>query len=233
MQIIPAVDVLDGKVVRLVEGDFDRVTTYSSDPAAMVGDWVDQGAELVHVVDLEGARRGQPDHDLWRSLVDADLPVQAGGGLRDTDTIRAVLEIGVQRVVVGTLAVTEPERLADLGDRVESVVAAVDVRKGRARGAGWTDQGRIIDDVLDGLAAVGVDRVLLTGIDRDGTMAGPDVKLTSRVLDDGRFRVIASGGVGSVDDLVALAALGCEAAIVGKALYESRFTLAEAQQAVS
>ncbi|MPZ51912.1 MAG: 1-(5-phosphoribosyl)-5-((5-phosphoribosylamino)methylideneamino)imidazole-4-carboxamide isomerase [Acidimicrobiia bacterium] len=231
MQVIPAVDVMEGEVVRLVEGDFDKATTYSDDPVDVVRRWCDQGATLVHVVDLDGARHGRSRSDVWQRMAEAGLPIQVGGGIRDVETIRSALEVGVERVVVGTMAVAEPERLAEVADLVDRVVAAVDVREGRARGSGWTDTGRSLNDVLNGLAGNGVGRVLLTGIERDGTMSGPDLDLTSTVIDDGRFAVVASGGVGSLQHLADLSQLGCEAAIVGKALYEHRFTFAEAQAA--
>ncbi len=232
MQIIPAVDVMGGKVVRLVEGDFATATVYSDDPVAVTRQWFEQGASLVHVVDLDGARHGTARQDVWRRMVDAGLPVQTGGGIRDEETVRAVLDLGVERVVVGTMAISAPERLAALRDVVERLVVAVDVREGRARGAGWTDAGRSLGEVLDTLATHRIERVLLTGIGRDGTLRGPDLDLTTQVVEDGRFSVVASGGVGSLQHLADLAALGCAAVVVGRALYEGRFTLGEAIEAV-
>lgn len=226
LEVIPAVDVLEGKVVRLLRGDYDEVTVYGDDPVAAARAWVDRGAGRVHVVDLEGARTGATDLRLWSALGRAGIPFQAGGGIRHPETARAVLEAGAERVVMGTAAVWEPESLAGLG---RAVVAAVDVRGERATGAGWRDGGRHLSEVIDGLAEVGVERVLVTGIARDGTLEGADVELTRRVVADGRFAVIASGGVGSLSDLDALEEAGCEAVVVGRALYEGRFTLEEAQ----
>lgn len=226
-QIIPAVDVLAGEVVRLMHGDYERVTVYSDDPVAQARSWIERGATRVHVVDLEGARTGVPDTDLWASLAAADIPFQIGGGIRTVDQAAAALESGAERVVMGTTAVWRPESLSDLGD-TSRVVAAIDVRNGRAMGAGWLDEGREIRDVLDGLAAVGVGRILVTGIKTDGTMAGPELDLMKTTTTDGRFRVIASGGVGCLDHIAAVARLGCEAVIVGRALYEGRFTIEEA-----
>ncbi|HEX2152777.1 MAG TPA: 1-(5-phosphoribosyl)-5-[(5-phosphoribosylamino)methylideneamino] imidazole-4-carboxamide isomerase [Acidimicrobiia bacterium] len=226
LEVIPAVDVLDGKVVRLLRGDYARVTEYGSDPVETARSWVDQGAQRVHVVDLDGARSGEPDLSLWSKLGRAGVVFQAGGGIRSASVARHVLEAGADRVVMGTAAVWEPERLASFGS---DVVAAVDVRNGRATGSGWLDPGREIASVLDGLAAAGVVRVLVTGIGRDGTLEGVDLGLTRTVAQDGRFAVIASGGVGALSDLDPLAALGCEAAVVGRALYDRRFTLAEAR----
>lgn len=230
VQIIPAVDVLEGRVVRLMHGDYDRVTVYADDPVARAGAWVADGAPLVHVVDLAGARSGEPDAALWRSLAAAGVPFQVGGGIRTAEVARTALEAGAQRVVMGTAAVWDPAILADVGD-ADRVVAAVDVKGGRATGAGWLDEGRPIDRVLAGLAGVGVRRMLVTGISRDGTMEGPETELLGSVVADGRFAVIASGGVGSLDDIGAVARLGCEGVIVGRALYESRFSLPDAIRA--
>ncbi len=227
IQIIPAVDVLGGEVVRLMHGDYDRVTVYAADPVARAREWTDRGAALVHVVDLMGAKTGEPDVALWESLSAAGVPFQVGGGIRTAELARRALGAGAARVVMGTAAVWEPEILAEVGDP-DRVVAAVDVRGGKVTGAGWLDEGRDLQSVLDGLAEVGCRRMLVTGIGRDGTMEGPETNLLRTVLADGRFAVIASGGVGSLDDIRAVDALGCEGVIVGRALYEGRFTLAEA-----
>lgn len=225
LEVIPAVDVLDGRVVRLLRGDYARVTEYGSDPVEAARNWVRQGASRVHVVDLDGARYGAPNLGMWEGLGRAGIPFQAGGGIRTAAIACQVLEAGAERVVMGTAAVAEPGMLAGLG---EAVVAAVDVRDGQARGSGWLDQGRPLTDVLDGLAAAVVPRVMVTGIGRDGTLEGADLDLTREVVDDGRFAVIASGGVGTLSDLDPIAAVGCEAVVVGRALYDHRFTLAEA-----
>lgn len=227
MEIIPAVDVLDGKVVRLLRGDYARVTEYGSDPVAAARAWMEQGAGRVHVVDLDGARSGEPDLSLWERMGGSGVTFQAGGGIRSAAWARRVLELGAERIVMGTAAVWEPQSLSGMG---EAVVAAVDVRGGMATGAGWRDEGRCLPSVLDGLAGVGVTRVMVTGIGRDGSLEGSDLELTRSVVEDGRFAVIASGGVGTLSDLEPLAALGCEAVVVGRALYDRRFTLTEARQ---
>lgn len=231
LQIIPAVDVLDGAVVRLTHGDFARVTVYDPDPIARARQWMDEGAEIVHVVDLEGARSGRPSLDLWDRLAAAGVRFQVGGGIRTAALAEQALGCGAARVVLGTAAVWDPGVLGAISDP-SKVVAAVDVRDGRATGAGWLDEGRETAEVLEDLASQGIGRLLVTGIGSDGTMQGPEVELLEEVVSDGRFRVIASGGVGSLGDLQQVAALGCEGAIIGRALYESRFTLAEALSAV-
>lgn len=226
LEVIPAVDLLGGQVVRLRQGDYDEVTLYGSDPVAACLRWHDQGAGRVHVVDLEGARRGLVDLRLWESLAAAGVRFQAGGGIRSVDTARQVLDCGADRVVMGTAAVWAGHTLSALGERV---VAAVDVRAGVATGSGWLDEGRQLPDVLDELAGAGVSRLLVTGISRDGMLSGPDLTLTATMVSDRRFSVIASGGVSTLEDLDDLAAVGCEAAVVGRALYDGRFSLEEAR----
>lgn len=228
MDIIPAVDVLDGKVVRLIEGAYDQVTAYSKDPVAQAMEWMRLGAGMVHVVDLEGAKVGDPSPELWSNLATEGVIFQVGGGIRSVEAARLALSSGASRVVMGTAAVWQPDSLSELGEELASVVAAVDVRGGRATGSGWLDEGRDLTAVLDDLERVGVSRVLVTGIGRDGTMQGPELDLLSRVIRRGSFHVIASGGVGKLEDLAAVAVLGCESVIVGRALYEGRFTLPEA-----
>lgn len=227
LQIIPAVDVLDGKVVRLMHGDYDRVTVYGEDPVSQALEWMRQGAELVHVVDLEGARSGAPDESLWRRLADAGVVFQVGGGIRTSEVADRALEAGAQRVVLGTAAVWDPEILGNIPDPTR-VVAAVDVRGGKATGAGWLDEGKNLADVLEGLSAAGIGRLLVTGIERDGTMEGPSTDVLLSTLRHGGFSVIASGGVGQLKDLDVIQRLGCEAVIVGRALYERRFEVSDA-----
>ena len=232
MQIIPAVDILEGRVVRLLHGDYRKVTRYSDDPVEVAGGWMEQGADLVHVVDLSGAKTGDPDRRIWREMSEAGIPIQVGGGIRTADAARAALAAGARRVVMGTAAVWNPTALGEVGE-MERVVAALDVRAGRARGAGWLDEGRSVPQALQGLREAGVARLLVTGIERDGAMKGPDLDLLAQVRRLSNMALIASGGVGSLSDLREVAALGCEAVIVGRALYEGRFGLGEAISAVT
>lgn len=233
-ELIPAVDVLDGKVVRLREGDYRAVTVYGSQPVAVAAEFMAAGAPLVHVVDLEGARSGEADPSLRRSLASAGIVFQIGGGLRTVDDVTAAIADGAARAVVGTAAVWRPEVLVAMIEAVGAshLVAALDVAAGRARGAGWRDSGRPVAEVLDNLASGGIVRLLATGISRDGTMDGPDLDLLREVIASG-IDVIASGGVGTLDDLLAIADLGAAGAIVGRAIYEGRFTVAEAMAAVA
>ena len=230
MQVIPAVDILDGRVVRLLYGDYDRVTRYSDDPVEVARQWVSQGADLVHVVDLSGAKTGHPDRRIWEKMAAAGVPFQVGGGIRGGSTAREALRIGARRVVMGTAAVWNPAALAEV-EQLDRVVAALDIRAGRARGAGWLDEGRSVEEAVAGLRQAGVRRLLVTGIERDGAMTGPDLDLLRAVADQSEMALIASGGVGDLSDIRAVANLGCEAVIVGRALYEKRFTLAQAMAA--
>lgn len=236
MNVIPAVDVLDGSVVRLMRGAYDDVKVYGNDPVATVQSWHEAGASLVHVVDLSGARSGESDVGLVRQLSSANCRFQIGGGLRTVEAVQAMLAAGALRAVVGTAAVFEPDVLQAMCDSVgaDSIVAALDVRDGRARGSGWEDDGEDLEVVVARVATAGVTRALVTGIATDGTMQGPDLEVLRSVARSApEMRLIGSGGVGTLGDLAALASLGVEAAIVGRAFYEERFTYAEAMTALS
>lgn len=231
MVIIPAVDVLDGEVVRLLQGAFERPTRYASDPIAAALSWVEAGAELVHVVDLEGARTGNPNPVLWEQLAQAGVPFQAGGGIRRAQIARQALEAGARRVVMGSAAVEEASELARVG-HPERVVAALDIANGAARDRAWVGRGRAWRDVLAELKDAGVVRVMVTAINRDGTLSGPDWDLLDEVQElSSGIGVIASGGIGGLADISRLVGRGFEAVVIGRALYENRFSLAEAIEA--
>ncbi len=231
MNIIPAVDVLDGGVVRLLQGDFRHVTSYDPDPVAMAKRWMDEGATIVHVVDLAAARNGIPGDDLWADPAGAGISFQMGGGIRDVATASRAIDAGAARVVIGSAIVNHPERLGEIVSEVGSgrVIAAVDVRAGKARGSGWEDDGIDLDTAISRVQEAGAGALLVTGIETDGAMTGPDLSLLERVRDlVPGIDLIASGGVGSLSDLVMLDEMGCSSVIVGRALYENRFTLGEA-----
>ena len=234
MQVIPAIDVLGGAVVRLRKGDYSRVTRYGDDPARAAIDLAAAGAALIHVVDLEAARSGRPSPGLWESLAATTVAFQAAGGIRSASDAGAVLGMGAQRVVTGTTALWDPEELAAMVSAAgPNLVAALDVRDGRAVGAGWTDEGRALPSVLDELLGAGVGRLMITAVATDGMLAGPDLTLLRWALGRIEVPIIASGGVGSLDDIRAVAALGAEAIVIGRALYEQRFTLPEAIEAAA
>jgi phosphoribosylformimino-5-aminoimidazole carboxamide ribotide isomerase len=234
--VIPAIDVLDGNVVRLRQGRYDDVTVYADDPAAQLASWAEQGAPIVHVVDLAGARDGAGDRAMWRRLGASGVPFQIGGGIRTQEAAAAVLAAGASRVVLGTAAVWDPHLAAAIVAAVgtEQVVAAIDVRAGKATGAGWLDEGRDLGAVVQDLTEAGVTRALATGITTDGTLAGPDTELLRDVIELAPdLALIASGGVGSLQDITMVAGFGVEAAIVGRALYDGQFTYGEAAAAAA
>lgn len=229
MQVIPAVDVLGGRAVRLLRGDYDEVTHYGDDPADMVMAWAGEGAELVHVVDLAGARDGTLDHELIARLGALDVDIQYGGGIRRPEAAAVVLDAGIDHVVAGSVLLGDEADTFVSGVPAASIVAAIDVRSGRARGSGWRDEGIGADEALERIVGLGVTTVLATGIETDGTMGGPDLALLERFRAAAPgVRLIASGGVGALEDLAAVGSIGADAVIVGRALYERRFRLADA-----
>jgi phosphoribosylformimino-5-aminoimidazole carboxamide ribotide isomerase len=236
VKLYPALDILDGDVVRLAQGDFERSTTYASEPLAAARLWAQAGAQRLHVVDLDGAREGAPVNlDSVRTIVEeTELEVQLGGGLRSIEAITAALDAGVSRVVIGTAAFKEPSLLDQALERYgERVAVSVDARGGRVATAGWLESSELEPgDAVRALVARGVRTVIYTSVERDGTMEGPDLTSISEIAAAvGDAQLISAGGIGSLDDLRALVAL-CEpklaGAIVGKALYEERFTIADA-----
>jgi phosphoribosylformimino-5-aminoimidazole carboxamide ribotide isomerase len=212
IEVIPAVDVLGEGAVRLERGDYDSVVERAGDPVALAQRWVAAGAKRIHLVDLDGARSGRVRPELVRTIAALGVPVQASGGIRSVADARALLDAGADRVVVGTAAWPDPGPWFELGD---ALVLALDVRDGEVRTAGWTVATGLRFE--DALARANGSRMLVTAIDRDGTLTGPDVELVRQAVDAGG-RVLAAGGIRSVEDVVALADAGAEAAIVGRAL---------------
>jgi phosphoribosylformimino-5-aminoimidazole carboxamide ribotide isomerase len=237
MILLPAIDILEGKAVRLKRGDFDQSTVYDADPLDAAQRWVSAGARALHVVDLDGARRGTPANleHVRRIAAGVDVPIQVGGGLRSLADVQSVAAAGATRVVLGTAAFRDIDLLdaaiEELGDRV---VVSVDARDGKLAAAGWTEQTDIpINSVIERLGARGVRRFVYSSIERDGMLSGPDLEGTRHVADAVRGSFVYSGGVSSLEDLQALADLrqvNLEGVIVGKALYEERFDVAEAQR---
>ena len=217
IEVIPAVDVLGEEAVRLHRGDYDSVVERADSPAALARRWAAAGAARIHLVDLDGARSGRVRPQLVAEVAAASgLPVQASGGIRRPADAEALLAAGAERVVVGTAAWPDPSPWLELGD---ALVLALDVRDGEVRVAGWTEgTGLAFERALE---LAGAARVLVTAIDRDGTLAGPDVELVETAGARG-LRVLAAGGVRSPADVEALAAAGAEAAIVGRALLATR-----------
>ncbi len=243
MILYPAIDLREGRAVRLVQGDYDRETEFEPDPLDAVRRWVEQGCRALHVVDLDGARSGRPESlELVEQIVDAaGVPVQLGGGLRSAESVDAALATGVERVVLGTAALTDPALVEALvGEHGGSrIVVAADSRSGRVAVEGWERPSEITAaDLIADLGSRGVGAFLFTPVEVDGTLSGPaigEVKAVAQAAADEGARLIYSGGVGSLDHLRELAALGIETidgVIVGRALYEGRFTVAEGQAAL-
>jgi phosphoribosylformimino-5-aminoimidazole carboxamide ribotide isomerase len=226
------VDVLGEDAVRLRQGRYDDVVSRPGDPATVAARLARAGAALIHLVDLDGARSGRIRSELVARVVETAAPtaVQASGGIRSVEDAEALLAAGARRVVVGTAAFAAADAAARfaaaLGDRL---VVAVDVRAGRVRMAGWTEEGLPVDTALERCVDAGVTRVLCTAVERDGTLAGPDLDLLAQVCASG-LPVLAAGGIRSEDELRAVAAVGCEGAIVGRALLEGGLPLGVLQR---
>ena len=238
-EILPAIDLRGGRVVRLQQGDFARETAFSDDPIAVARSFAEAGARWLHVVDLDGARTGEPAHTtVIRDLVEAVgdmVSVEVAGGLRTETSVAGVLGAGAARAVVGTAALRDPAFAGRLivAHGPERVAIALDIRDGLALGEGWRDgaAGVRAEDALAVLADQGVTTFEATAIERDGLLGGPDLDLLTRLLGLSRGAVIASGGVASLADVQAVRELGCSGAIVGRALYEGRFDIASAMGA--
>jgi phosphoribosylformimino-5-aminoimidazole carboxamide ribotide isomerase len=233
MEVIPAIDLLDGKAVRLLKGRYEDVTVYHDNPPVLAAGWAGRVKRL-HAVDLEGARAGHAvQRDLVKRLVKAfGSGVQVGGGVRSLDAVRSYFELGVERVVLGTAALRQPELVEQAALAYPGrIIIAVDARDGRVATEGWLDQSeRLAADLVRDLSQHALAAALYTDIDRDGTEVGPNVDATARLASETGVPVIASGGVGTLAHLQALAKAGAGivGAIVGRALHEARFSLEEA-----
>ena len=240
MILYPAIDISDGKAVRLVQGDFNEKTVYEDSPLEAARAWVDAGARFLHVVDLDGARSGEPHsiEHLRRIVAGTGVPVQYGGGLRSLPAVRDALRAGAERVILGTAAYTDIDFLDDvLGAFRERVIVSVDTRGGNVSTSGWQETTQMpAEAVIERLQNRGVRSFVYTNVDRDGMLEGPDIDEVRRIAAVVRGRFLYSGGIGQLDDLVRLAALrqvNLGGVIVGKALYERKFTVAEGQAALA
>jgi phosphoribosylformimino-5-aminoimidazole carboxamide ribotide isomerase len=230
--IIPAVDIKDGRCVRLYQGDYDQITVFDHDPVAVARKWEKLGAERLHVVDLDGAKAGRPvNAQIVFAIVRAvSIPVQLGGGLRDQASVASALRLGVDRVILGTAAVRDPQLIVKLVQQYgPQVVVGVDARDGWVAAQGWTETSHIkADDLVRRMGALGVRSIIYTDIGRDGTLAGPDVAGVAELVQPDGPEVIASGGVANIEHLSALAKTGAAGVIIGRALYTGAINLAEA-----
>lgn len=231
MLVIPAIDILGGRCVRLVRGDYAHPTVYSDDPSEVAASFAEAGAERIHVVDLDGARSLGDNHAAIEAIVRRkDLRVQVAGGIRSEAQLDKLLELGADAVVMGTVAVREPRLLERCARKHESrVLAALDVRDDQPAVSGWTENEPLkMGSLLARWDALPLAGVIFTSIARDGTLEGPDLKTLVRVRAMTGLPILYSGGVSSVDDIRAVVAAGAAAVIVGKALYEGRIKLTDA-----
>ena len=240
MELIPAIDLLGGRVVRLSKGAYDAVTEYGEDPVAVARSFQADGAERIHIVDLDAAREGRAMQAevITRVVAAVDVPCQVAGGIRDADAVAAGLRAGADRVVLGSALISSPTLARVLTERYgpDRIVAALDVRDGQALGDGWVDgaRGAEVLGLAQTLAEKGIRWFAVTAIARDGQMSGPDYELLEAVRGAvPGAAIIASGGVSSLADVRELAARGFPAAITGRALYEGAFTLPEGLEAAA
>jgi phosphoribosylformimino-5-aminoimidazole carboxamide ribotide isomerase len=232
MMIIPAIDLKGGRCVRLIQGKKDRETVYSNNPADVAQQWQAAGAEMIHVVDLDGAFAGAPQNDeaVEKILAAVDIPVEFGGGLRTDDDVNKVIDLGVSRAIIGTKAASAPEWIGELCQRHPGKIAAgIDARNGMVALEGWVETAntRAVDLAMK-MAELGVCAIIFTDISRDGMLSGPNLPATEELAARVSVPVIASGGVSSLDDVRALAKMNVSGAIIGKALYTGAIDLAEA-----
>lgn len=239
MDVIPAIDLLGGRCVRLYQGDYDQAETVGSDPIAQARSWADQGATRIHIVDLDGAKRGDPVNQgvICQIAQDLAIPIQVGGGIRSLESAQSLLGSGVNQVIVGTLAVEQPELLAKMCEQYPGrVIVGIDARSGRVATRGWVDTSPIqATELVETVAQLGAAAIVYTDIQRDGTLQGPNLDQLRAVARISQIPVIASGGIGSLTDLLSLLTLeplGVTGVIVGKALYAGAFSLSEALRAV-
>ena len=238
MEVIPAVDIMGGKVVRLLRGDPKSVTSYQhlGDPVALAKRWEDEGARIVHVVDLDAALGLGSNVETIEEIVEAvSVPVQAGGGIRTLSKARELLGKGVHRVMLGSLALKEPSAVKILLDEFgqSRIVVALDNLDGVVMVRGWKESSSVtVDDAVAKFSRLGVRFFLVTSVTRDGTMSGPDFEMLARISRRD-IAVIAAGGIGRLEDLAGLKRLGLHGVVVGKALYEGSFTLGKALRTVA
>jgi phosphoribosylformimino-5-aminoimidazole carboxamide ribotide isomerase len=245
MDIFPAIDLLDGKCVRLYQGDYDKSQVFNEDPADMAKSWIEQGANKLHLVDLDGAKAGHPVNlaaiakiiEVVKATADRPVQIQVGGGLRTEASVIQLLDLGLDRVILGTVAVEQPQLVQDLCKKYpQQIVVGIDAREGKVATKGWLETSEVLaTDLAKQMAQMGAAAIIYTDIHRDGTMTGPNLDALRELASGIEIPVIASGGVSSLQDLLSLLSLstvGVTGAIVGRALYTGEVKLTEAIRAV-
>jgi phosphoribosylformimino-5-aminoimidazole carboxamide ribotide isomerase len=237
MIILPAIDIKDGHCVRLYQGDYDKVTTYGTDPVEVALRWQEAGASWLHIVDLDGAAQGKPVNDalIGRIWAATQMHIEVGGGMRSLEHIQQVLDLGIDRVILGTIAITDRALLEKALERwKDRIVVGIDARGGLVSIAGWRETSQVKATTLAAeLEQAGVQRFGYTDIARDGVLKGPNLEALREMQQATSRSLIAAGGVGTLNDLQALAALGIEGAIVGKAIYTGDVDLATAIRTIA
>ncbi len=236
MEIIPAIDLLNGRCVRLNQGNYNEVTKFNSDPVKQAQSWERQGAKRLHLVDLDGAKTGEPINDLTIKQIkkSISIPIQLGGGIRNLDRAKELLEIGIDRIILGTIAIENPELIKVLSQEYPKRIAVgIDAKEGMVATRGWLKQSEITSiELAKQLNELELAAIISTDISTDGTLKGPNIQALKEIAETSTNPVIASGGIGSIADLISLAGLeneGIEAIIVGRALYDGSIDLEEAQ----
>ena len=232
MIIFPAIDIKDNKCVRLTQGDFDKVNIYSEDPYLMAKKWVECGAKFIHVVNLNGSRDeiGINDETLAKVAKSVDVPIQVGGGIRDEKRVKELLDLGINRVIVGTMAIENKELLKELIEKykAEKIVVSIDAKNGKVATHGWEKVSDIDSvDLCKELEQIGVKTIVYTDISKDGMLEGPNFDIYKELSQKTSLDIIASGGVTSIDDVKRLLDMNMYGAIIGKALYDNRIDLKE------
>ena len=232
MEVIPAIDILDGKCVRLFQGDYDKETVFSDYPIDIAKRWESYGAQRLHLIDLDGAKNGKPINQ--STIVEisqaVDIPIQVGGGIRDFRTVEKYIQDGIDRVIVGTAAVRDPDLISKtieiFGE--ESVMVSIDAKDGVVAVDGWIKSSKIsVFDLMDDIVDTGLKRFMYTDISRDGTLSEPNYGSIEDILEYSPMKMLAAGGISSIDDLNKLKIIGVEGAIVGRAIYTGDIVLSE------
>ncbi len=240
MELIPAIDLLGGNCVRLNKGNYDQVTKFSSNPLEQALQWQEEGASRLHLVDLDGARTGEPTNDsIIQEITSAiKIPIQVGGGIRTKERAESLLKYGVNRVIFGTIGIEEPELVKEIAkSNPGKIILGIDSKKGKVATRGWVKESEInATDMAKSFSESGIAAIITTDIDTDGTLNGPNLLAMRAIAEVSSVPVIASGGVGSIADLLSLLSLehyGIEGVILGRALYEGAIDLKEASKAIN
>ena len=233
MQLYPAIDIKNGKCVRLTQGLFDNVKVYSDTPADMAQVWKEKGASFLHLVDLDGALAGRSvnEETIKKIVSSVNIPVEIGGGIRSEEAVKNMLSLGVKRVIIGTKAVEEPEFLKDMVEKfgADAIAAGIDAKAGMVAIQGWEQVSTVTaTELCLKMKEYGVKHIIYTDISRDGMLSGPNIPATKKLTLETGLDIIASGGVSCMEDLQSLYDAGISGAIIGKALYENRVDLEEA-----